>query len=113
MGGGEDDGAGPVDGVNARGEDFDGLDTGDVGHRKFHAGTNRFANPIALHGDDAFGPATLELFQVIEELLGVVRGFQEPLFNFAGLDQCLRVPPTVAAIYNLFVGQHGAALGTP
>src|ERR1700730_10847534 len=113
MGRREDDGTGAVDGVDACGEYFNRLDSGNIGHRKFHARANGFADPIALHGNDALGPAAFELFQVIEKLLGVVCGLEEPLFDFAILNEGIFVSPTVAAVDDLLVGQHGAAFGTP
>ena len=73
----------------------------------------RTANPVALHGDDALWPTAFEFFQVIDELIGVCRGFQEPLFEFAGLDKRIFVAPAIAAIDDLFVGENGAAFRTP
>src|SRR5258708_6359 len=110
---GEDDGAGAVDGVDARGEDFYGFDTGNISNRKFHARADGFADPVALHGDDALRPAAFELFQVIEELLSVVSGLEEPLLDFAGLDEGVFMAPAIAAVDDLLVGQHGAALRAP
>src|ERR1700738_4057851 len=113
MRGRKDDGGGAVDGIDARGEDFDGLDAGDIGYRKFHAGADGFADPVALHSDDALGPAAFELFQIIEQLLGVVRSLEEPLLDFAGLAERVFMAPAIAAVHDLLVGQHGAAFGTP
>src|SRR6267154_3889119 len=113
MGGGEDDSACAVDGVDARGENLDGLDAGNIGYGEPHTRADGFADPIALHGDDAIGPGALEFFQIFKELIGVVSGLEEPLLDFAGLDQGVFVAPAVAAVYDLLVGQHGAALRTP
>src|SRR6267142_1166651 len=113
MGGSEDDRAGTVDGVDARGENLDGLDASNIGYRKPHTRTNGLADPIALHGDDAVGPGAFKFFQIFKELIGVVSGLQEPLLDFAGLDEGVFVAPAVAAVEDLLVGQHGAALGTP
>src|SRR5882672_5877785 len=113
MRGGEDDGAGAVDSVDARGENFDGLGGGDIGYGKPHARADGFADPIALHGDDAVGPGAFEFLQIFKELIGVVSGLEEPLLDFAGLDEGVFVPPAVAAVHHLLVGQDGAALGTP
>src|SRR5258706_1149588 len=110
---GEDDSAGAVDGVDARGENLDGLDAGNIGYREPHTRADGFADPIALHGDDAVGPGTFEFFQIFKELIGVVSGLEEPLLDFAGLDEGIFVPPAVAAVNDLLVGQDGAALGTP
>src|SRR6267378_6810315 len=110
---GEDDRAGTVDSVDARGENLDGLDAGNIGYREPHARANGFADPIALHGDDAVGPGAFEFFQIFKELIGVVSGLQKPLLDFAGLDEGVFVAPAVAAVDDLLVGQDGAALGTP
>jgi len=113
MRGGEDDSAGAVDGVDAGGEDFYGLDTRNVRYSKPHTRADGFADPIALHGDHAIGPRALEFFQIFKELIGVVSGLEEPLLDFAGLDEGVFVSPAVTAVDDLLVGQHGAALGTP
>src|SRR6266403_6279134 len=113
MGGSEDDGACAIDGVDARGENLDGLDASNIGYREPDTRADGFADPIALHGDHAIGPRALEFFQIFKELIGVVSGLQKPLLDFAGLDKGVFVPPAVAAVYDLLVGQHGAALGTP
>src|SRR5712671_5684336 len=113
MGGSEDDGACTVDGVDARGENLDGLDASNIGYREPDTRADGFADPIALHDDDAIGPCALKFFQVFKELIGVVSGLQKPLFDFAGLDEGIFVAPAVAAVDDLLVGQDGAALGTP
>src|SRR5712675_1952993 len=113
MGGSEDDSACAVDGVHARGENLDGLDAGNIGYREPDTCANGFADPIALHGDHAVGPGALKFFQIFKELIGVVSGLEEPLLDFAGLDEGVFVAPAVAAVDDLLVGQHRAALGTP
>src|SRR6266403_1023717 len=113
MGGSEDDRAGAVDGVDARSENLDGLDAGNIGYREPHTRADGFAAPIALHGDDAIGPGALKFFHIVKELISVVSGLEEPLFDFAGLDEGIFVAPAVAAVDDLLVGQHGAAFGTP
>src|SRR5712675_331777 len=110
---GEDDRAGAVDGVNTGGENFDGLDPSDIGYGEPHARADGFADPIALHGDDAVGPGAFQFFQIFKELIGVVSGLEEPLLDFTGLDERVFVAPAVAAVDDLLVGQHGAAFGTP
>src|SRR5260370_32040840 len=112
MRGREDDRAGAVDGIDAGGEDFNGFDTGNFGDCKFHTRADGFADPVALHGDDALGPAAFELFQVIEELLGVLGGLEKPLLDFAGFDLSVFVAPAVA-VPDLLLGQHSTALGAP
>src|SRR5882757_1973759 len=113
MRGGEDDGACAVDGVDARGENLDGLDAGNIGYREPDTRADGFADPIALHGDDAIGPGAFEFFQIFKELIGVVSGLQKPLLDFTGLDERVFVAPAVTAVDDLLVGEHGAALGTP
>src|SRR5882757_9929888 len=113
MGGSEDDGTCAIDGVDARGENLDGLDASNIGYGKPHARANGFADPIALHGDDAIGPGAFEFFQIFKELIGVVSGLEEPLLDFAGLDEGIFVAPAVAAVYDLLVGEDSAALGAP
>src|SRR6266853_1885468 len=110
---GEDDGACAIDGVDARGENLDGLDASNIGYREPHTRADGFADPIALHGDDAIGPGAFEFFQIFKELIGVVSGLQKPLLDFTGLDEGVLVAPAVAAVDDLLVGQHGAALGAP
>src|SRR5712675_2447878 len=113
MGGSEDDSACAVDGVDARGENLDGLDAGNIGYREPDTRADGFADPIALHGDDAVGPGAFQFFQIFKELIGVVSGLEEPLLDFTGLDERVFVAPAVAAVDDLLVGQHGAAFGAP
>src|SRR6266481_3094736 len=110
---GEDNRTGAIDGVDARGENLDGLDASNIGYREPDTRADGFADPIALHGDDAVGPGAFKFFQIFKELIGVVSGLQKPLFDFAGLDEGVFVAPAVAAVDDLLVGQHGAAFGTP
>src|SRR6267378_2721679 len=110
---GEDDSACAVDGVDARGENLNGLDDGNIGYREPDTRADGFADPIALHGDHAIGPGAFEFFQIFKEVIGVVSGLEEPLLDFTGLDERVFVAPAVAAVDDLLVGQHGAALGTP
>src|SRR5712672_765930 len=113
MPGGEDDRAGAVDGVDARGENLDGLEASNIGYREPHTRADGFADPIALHGDDAVGPGAFKFFQIFKELIGVVSGLQKPLLDFTGLDERIFVAPAVAAVDHLLVGQDGAALRAP
>src|SRR5882757_1875560 len=110
---GEDNRTGAIDGVDARGENLDGLDAGNIGYREPDTRADGFADPIALHGDHAVGPSAFKFFQIFKELIGVMSGLEEPLLDFAGLDEGVFVAPAVAAVDDLLVGQHGAALGTP
>ena len=106
----EDDAGGAVDGVDARGEDADGR-AGAI-EVEIDLGAFGAADPVALHGEDALGPAAFELRHVVEEFVGVVGDFEEPLFEGALFDGGVFVAPA-AAIHHLFVGQHGGALGAP
>src|SRR5271168_807072 len=109
----EDDGGRAVDGIDARSENFNGFDAGEVGYFKFDARALRAANPVALHGYDTLGPGAFELFQVVDKLVRVGRSFEKPLLEFAGLYQRIFVPPAVSAVDDLFVGQHSATFRTP
>src|SRR5690606_22530160 len=62
------------------------------------------ADPVLLHDAHAFGPA-VELFQVVEQFLGVVGDLDEPLRNLASLHQGAGTP--AAAVDDLLVGEHG------
>ena len=107
---GREDHAGrAVDGVDARGEDADGSEALDVeiDFRAFAA-----ADPVALHGEDALGPAAFELGDVFQEFIGVGRGAEEPLFERALFHRGVFVTPA-AAIDNLLIGEHGGAFGAP
>src|SRR5258708_24918301 len=104
MRGRENDRSSAINSVDTGGEDFDGLDASDIRYRKFHARADGFADPVALHGDDALGPAAFELFQVIKEFVSILGRFEEPLLNFAGLDQSVFVTPAIAAVHDLLVG---------
>ena len=70
------------------------------------------ADPVALHGEDALGPAAFELRHVVEQLVGVGGDFEEPLFEGALFDGRVFVAPA-AAFDHLLVGQHGGAFGAP
>ena len=107
---GEDDAGGAVDGIDAGGEDADGR-AGAI-EVEIDFGAFGAADPVALHGEDALGPAAFELRHVVEELVGVVGDFEEPLFEGALFDGGIFVAPA-AAIDHLLVGQHGGAFGAP
>ncbi len=102
-----------VNRVNACGKNFNRFRGRHVRHGKLHLRALRFPNPVALHQDDAFGPSTLELLQIVQQLLGIRRRLQEPLLNLAGFHQRIFVTPAVTTVHHLFVRQHRAALRTP
>src|SRR5579884_2125961 len=109
MFGSEDESGGAVDGIDAGGEDADfaaRIFEREIDFRAFGA-----ADPIALHGDDALGPAVFKIVQGIEQLAGVIGDLQEPLLHGALLDWSCVVAPA-AAVDDLLIGEHGAALRT-
>src|SRR6266404_2127087 len=73
--------------------------------------THASSNPIALHRQNAFGPATFELTHVVQQLVGVLCDSYEPLsdlFLFNG-----RSAAPAYATGRLFIGQHRLFLWTP
>ena len=103
MVGRDDDGVRAVDGVDARGEDADALVR--VFNLKVDVGAGAFADPVALHRQDALGPAPLDLAHVFQQLLGVVGDAQEPLLDVALLDGRAAAPADAAR--RLLVREHG------
>src|SRR5258708_945266 len=101
-----------VDSVNPRGENLDGSRARNIGYREFDARAFALADPVALHGDDAIGPATFEQLQIIEQLLGVCGSAQEPLLDFARFNEGVFVAPAIT-VDDLFVGEHSATFWTP
>src|SRR3989338_7696990 len=63
-------------------------------------------DPVALHGLDALRPV-LELAEVIEKLLGIVRNLEEPLGEIFCGDFALAAP--APAIFDLLIGEDGLA----
>ncbi len=70
------------------------------------------ADPVALHGEDALGPAAFELGHIVEQLVGVGGDFEEPLVEGALFDLGVLMAPA-AAFDDLFIGEDGGALGAP
>ncbi len=62
------------------------------------------ADPVALHHAHLLGPA-LERIERLEQVLGEVGDFQEPLRQLALLDHRAGAP--AAAVDHLLVGEHG------
>ena len=60
------------------------------------------ADPVTLHGADFFRP-TGQAFEVTQELVRVMGGAQEPLFQFALLNQRIFMPPAITTVHDLFV----------
>ena len=101
---------GPEDRVDAGGEDTDGL----VGalHREIDLRAGRATDPVALHGQDAVGPAGLQLVKGSQKLVRIGSGPEEPLLTFLLFDGSLLVTPAAAA-HDLLVGQNRGAGGAP
>jgi hypothetical protein len=62
------------------------------------------ADPVALHRLDGIRPARQRV-EAVEQFLGVVGDLEEPLRNFALLDERAGAP--AAAVDDLLVGEHG------
>src|SRR5450756_2232713 len=72
-------------------------------------GTNRLADPVALHDLDALGP--VYSIKVVGQTIGVVGYPEEPLFQLLLLHRTSTAP--ALAILCLFIGQDSPATGTP
>ena len=68
------------------------------------------ADPVFLHAADLFGPA-FELFDVLEELIGVLRDAEVVARDFALFDDGARAP--AAPVDYLLVGEYGLVDGVP
>ncbi len=108
--GGQQQGAGAVDGVDAGGEDAQGA-VAMGGQGKLQLGAFAAADPVALHGAHPLRPARKPV-EVAQQLVGVGGGAQVPLVELALLDRGVLVAPAHPARH-LLVGQHGGALGAP
>ena len=85
-------------------EDFErGVCIRCAGEREEDARAFRAPDPVFLHHTDFFGPA-VERFKTGEKFVGHVGDFEEPLREFAALNQCAGTP--AAPVDDLFVGQH-------
>ncbi|OPZ59574.1 MAG: hypothetical protein BWY87_00937 [Deltaproteobacteria bacterium ADurb.Bin510] len=95
--------------VGAGGEDLDFL----VAIFELEADQRAFAaaDPVLLHGQHAFGPAVLELLDVVEQFLGVGRDLEVPLVVL--LQDDLAVAAPALAVFDLLVGQHRVAALAP
>src|SRR5216684_5988171 len=98
MFGGKDDAGGAEDGVDAGGEHAEAFPTnlGEVDFRAFGA-----ADPVALHREDAVGPAAFQLRHVIEQLVGERGDAEEPLIEGALLNGRGLMAPAAAVHYLL------------
>ena len=111
MFGGELEGGGAEDGVDAGGEDGDAHRVGAVVDGEGDLRAFAAADPVALHGAHLLGPA-VEGVEAGEEFVGVAGDAEEPLRQVALLDQGVFVPPA-AAVHDLLIGEHGAADWAP
>ena len=94
-------------GVRAGGEDrVVGLELLAAEH---DLGPVRAADPVALHRDDVVGP--VDVAQVLEQAVGVLRDPEQPLLELAGLDE--RAAALAVAVDDLLVGQDGLIVRTP
>jgi len=75
------------------------------GEGEFRAGG--FADPVALHGEHALGPAAGKLLQIGEQFLGVGGDAQKPLFQVLLHHRLVATPAT--SVDDLLVGEHRAA----
>ena len=97
--------------VDARGENLNGS-AFHLRHVEFDSRSLRFADPIALHRQDALRPAAFDLLHVVEKLIRIRRNFPEPLRDLARLhDRALMAPATT--VDHLLVRQHSLAFRTP
>ncbi len=69
------------------------------------------AYPVLLHNPNPLGPSR-KVFQIIQQLLGIIGGFEEPLFQGFFLHR-RTAAPAVASVDNLLVGEHRGAVGAP
>ena len=100
--GGDGQEGGAEERVGPGGEDLELLLAAD--QIEAHPGTDRAADPVALHQPDLLGPA-LQPVEGGQQLVGIGRGAEEPLRQLAPLDQGPRAP--AAAVDHLLVGEHG------
>src|SRR5208337_351017 len=103
----------PINRVNPRCKYLNLARAGHVRYVKLHTRPNRLPNPIPLHGDDAFRPSTLQLFQILQQLFRVRSRPQKPLLDVPRFHARILMPPAEPAIHHLFVCQHRATLRTP
>ena len=58
---------------------------------KVDLGTDRASDPVGLHGADPFRPSVQQL-QIVEQCIGVLRDFQEPLLQVLLFNKGSRTP---------------------
>ncbi len=95
-------------GIGTGGKNFDPLVV--VYNRELYFATVAFADPVALHGQYPLRPSR-KLVGPIEQFVGIISNFKEPLLQLLLFDQVVTAP--AAAIFDLFVGENGGTIGTP
>ena len=91
--------------VRARCEHFDGFIR--VFDLKVDFGACAFADPVGLHGQHLFRPALFQVFEALQQSIGVVGDFEKPAFLQFG-DHLVVAAPT-QTVDDLFVGEYGVA----
>src|SRR5260370_32371366 len=89
---------GPIDSVHARSENTNRSELG----AEVHLSALRPSNPVPLHGEHALRPVALELRGIRQQLIGILRDPEEPLFECALLYLRSLMPPA-ATVHNLLV----------
>src|SRR4051794_24588427 len=102
----EDDTRGSIDCVDSSGEDADLLARFFEG--EIDLGAFGTADPVTLHGEDAFGPAALQVLCRVEQFIGVGGDAEEPLLQLTLLDRSRFMAPTAPVDY-LLIGEDGCA----
>ena len=95
---------GPGECVGACGENRDGCRVMSD-HLEGDLSTFGTTDPVGLHGANTLRPS-LQLIQVLQKPLGVVRDAKKPLVQLSLLHQCTGAPGTPIGVH-LLVGQHG------
>src|SRR5262249_26519447 len=90
----EDSGVRSINRVYARDEDVDMILRRSSAEADLRSGAA--ADPVSLHRDHALGPFSLELIQIIEQLIGVIGYASEPLHQLLLNDRGV-APPAYAA----------------
>src|SRR5579859_7945538 len=101
------------DRVYACSENADGRARGTGITLKLKVDQSAFAapDPVALNNPHFFRPA-LQLVEISQQFLSVLRRAHKPLLQLTLLDLRVFVTPA-ASIHHLLVGQHGGTLRTP
>ena len=79
---------------------------------EIHLGAFAPANPVGLHSQHAVRPATLQLFNVLQQFIGIRGDLNEPLRHLLLFHRHRLVPPATA-VHHLLVRQHCGALRAP